>query len=182
MTFESLVDRVARDMTAADPRAGVSDRVMAAIGPRRGRGLSRVVVPLGAAAAIAAVAILAPRGLQRVTPVPARPSSLADAGAAATPTASLAVSGSTIPDDLGLRVPAAPDARPATRARRPDVRLSAAEVEWLSRAVPALAQPAPLDLTPIQPDRLAIPLLTVEPLATEPLVLPPLDRRPGDRR
>jgi len=68
------------------------------------------------------------------------------------------------------------------RARRPQVQLSAVEVAWLSRALPALAPPESPTVALIQPEGLSLPLMSVEPLATEPLVLPPLDRQAGERR
>ncbi len=68
-------------------------------------------------------------------------------------------------------------AEPVTgRARRA---ISQVEAEWQSRAVAALVPAPPLTIDPIQPDRLTIPLMQVEPIATTPIELTPVGTAGG---
>jgi hypothetical protein len=158
-----FLDDIARTMTDVEPPIDLRARVLSEICRPHARRWSAVALPLAVAASIATVAVVAVRPLLTEIEIPAvpRPSLVQ---LAATDPAPL-----TIP---GLS---------ATTARRSGAAVSADELAWLSRRVPALETRA-LTLEPIQPPPPSIAPISVEPIALEPIPVPSSGAGSGDRR
>ena len=158
-----FLDDVARAMTDVEPPIDLRARVLSEIGRPHARRWSAVALPLAAAASMAAVAVVAVRPLLteiEMPPVP-RPSLVQLAAA----------------DPAPLTVPGSPGAT----ARRSGAPVSADELAWQSRRLPALETRA-LTLEPIQPPPPSIAPISVEPIALEPISVPPSGAGSGDRR
>ncbi|HVQ41378.1 MAG TPA: hypothetical protein VMS54_04195 [Vicinamibacterales bacterium] len=158
-----FLDDIARAMTDVEPPIDLRARVLSEIGRQDARRWSAVALPLALAASIAAVAVVAVRPLLTEIEMPAvpRPSLVQ---LAATDPAPL-----TIPGSAGAT------------ARRSGAPVSADELAWLSRRLPALETRA-LTLEPIQPPPPSIAPISVEPIALEPISVPPPGAGSGDRR
>ncbi|HKV99232.1 MAG TPA: hypothetical protein VJN96_05385 [Vicinamibacterales bacterium] len=148
--IDDAIDRVAADATDGEPSPEFRARVMARLGERR----PSYAWPLLAAAATAAVvivaALMAIRAPQRTAPVEERV-------AVASPAVE---SGATSPAPLETPTVAS---------------ITTVHAELASFALPAIALPPleaiePITLESIQPTKLSIPQLTVEPI-----VMPALD-------
>jgi hypothetical protein len=161
---DMFVDDIARAMTGVEAPADLRARVLAEIGRPHARRWSAVALPLAAAASIATVAVLTMRPLLTGLDMPA------------VPRPSLVQLAATDPEPLTIPV----GATPAT-ARRSNAPMSADELEWLSRRLPALETRA-LTLEPIQPPAPSIAPISVEPIALEPISVPPPGAGSGDRR
>ena len=74
-----------------------------------------------------------------------------------------------------------PVAVTAAPVRPSEPRISADELAWLSRRLPALETRA-LTVEPIQPPAPSIAPISVEPIALEPISVPPSGAGSGDRR
>jgi hypothetical protein len=158
-----FLDDIARTMTDVEPPIDLRARVLSEICRPHARRWSAVALPLAIAASIATVAVVAMRPLLTQVEMPAVPRpSLGQV--AATDPAPLAVPGSTAPT-----------------ARRLGAPVSADELAWLSRRLPALETRA-LTLEPIQPPPPSIAPISVEPIALEPISVPPSGAGSGDRR
>jgi len=152
--LDNVIDRVARELTAARPPADLRARVMDRIAnvPPRPRFVWhwRVALVPAVAAIVLVAVVLRHRTESQISTPPVAHTAHA---IAETPTATVtnaAASGSTI----------------ATR-RTKNARIhkaGAEELAWRERAIAALTPVDPLDLTDIQPAPLSIPQLEVKPL------------------
>jgi len=161
---DMFVDDIARAMTDVEAPMDLRARVLAEVSRPHSRRWSAVALPLAAAASIAAVAIVAMRPVLTELQVPAVPrASLVQLAA-----------GDPAPHIVADTASAAP-------ARRLAASVSADELAWLSRRLPALETRA-LTLDPIQPPSPSIAPISVEPIALEPISVPPPGAGSGDRR
>jgi hypothetical protein len=158
------LDDIARAMTNVEAPAGLRARVLAEIARPQARRWSAVMLPLAAAASIAAVGIVAMRPVLAQLEIPAVPRPSLIQPAAIDPA----------PHTVAVTATAAP-------ARRLDAPISADELAWLSRRLPVLETRA-LTLEPIQPPMPVIAPISVEPIALEPISVPPPGAGSGDRR
>ena len=151
-----LIDDIARAMTEVEAPANLGARVLSEISRPRSQRWPTVLLPLAAAASIVAVGALAMRPVITEFEVPAvsRPSlvQLATVDPA--------------PRIVGTNVIASPAPRAAAS-------ISADELAWLSRRLPALETRA-LALDPIQPVTPSIAPINVEPIALALVSVPPL--------
>jgi hypothetical protein len=173
MIDDRLIDDVARELTAAEPRGPFRARVLSALDCQRHTGRFNHVAP----ATIAAAVLLAVGMNLYVARQAARQPTAA--GRAANVAAAPSPANSLLPQPR-VEPSIAPSAAsgPARRVRAvaPDtVALTAEELAWQARSVPPLAAPPALPLGGNQPAATVDPLLTVIPLVTEPLELMPLD-------
>ena len=157
-----FLEGIARAMTDVEAPADLGARVLAEIGRQQARRWSAVVLPLAAAASIAA-AIVAMRPVLTGLDVPAVSRPAFAQVAATDPAPNIAAGAAT------------------ASARRTDATVSAEELAWLSRRLPALETHA-LTLEPIQPPATSIAPISVEPIALEPISVPPSGAGSGDRR
>jgi len=158
-----FLDDIARAMTDIEPPVDLRARVLSEIRRPHARRWSAVALQLAAAASIATVAVvMRPLLTEFELPAVARPSLV-----------QLAV---TDPAPLTTPVGAT-----AATARRLDAVMSADELAWLSRRLPAL-ETRVLTLDPIQPPPPSIAPISVEPIALEPISVPPPGAGSGDRR
>ena len=157
-----FLEDIARAMTDVEPPIDLRARVLSEIRRPHARRCS-VALPLAAAASITAVAVgVRPFLTELELPAVARPS--------------LVRLDATDPAPLTIAVGAI-----AATARRPNAPLSADELAWLSRRLPAL-ETRVLTLDPIQPPPPSIAPISVEPIALEPISVPPPGAGSGDRR
>jgi hypothetical protein len=158
-----FLDDIARTMTDVEPPIDLRARVLSEIRRPHAPRWSAVALQLAAAASIAAVAVsVRPFLTELELPAVARPSLVQ---LAAIDPAPLTIAAAAI----------------AATARRPNAPLSADELAWLSRRLPAL-ETRVLTLDPIQPPPPSIAPITVEPIALEPISVPPPGAGSGDRR
>ena len=152
--IDETIDRVARQLTDAEPPARLRARVLATLDqPRASRRLWWLPAVATVTAAVTMVVIW-PR-----TQAPALPA-LPAFGAISAPLVADATSG------VAASEPASPR---SVRTRRVSTRLaepSADELEFRARAIPALDTLTPLSLESIQPQPLSIPLLVISPLTS----------------
>jgi hypothetical protein len=188
--MDELIDAVARTMTAAPQPEAFRDEVLARLDRRRTRdrwpamsgALAAAAVLLVVAMTAASVAIRVSRLSTPELPGVSAPVSFAgDPAAIGAPTedasAWLALEAAAA---LRAWTEARPTARPSMDAAPA---LTAEETAWFARAIPALAEPPPLDVAAIQPTSLTRPLLVIEPMTPAPLALRPLGAgRAGGRR
>ena len=158
-----FVDDMARAMTDVEPPADLSARVLAELARPHSRRWFSVALPLAAAASVAAVGLVAMGPRLTVLDVPA------------VPRPSLVRLGATDPAPHTIAVTI------TTSARRSDAPISADELAWLSRRLPALETRA-LTLESIQPPTTSIAPISVEPIALEPISVPSPGAGSGDRR
>ena len=157
---DDLIDLVARDLTATpapDLARAVRARIAATperhVWPRR-----LATLTLISATAVIVVLVL------RTSPAP--PTSIVAVAPPAAPSPYAA--SPAAPAATGTRSTSRACPEPCRRAAR--VRpITQVELEWQSRAIPALVPSAPLTIDPIQPDRLSIPLMQVEPIELTPV-------------
>ena len=161
---DRFLDEIAREMTDVEPSIDLRARVLSEIARPRAQRWSAVALPLSAAALIATVAVVAMRPLLTELEMPVVPRPPLVQLAATDPAPRTAVVGAS-----------------AAPARRPAAPMSADELAWLSRRLPALETPA-LTLEPIQPPLPSIAPISVEPIALEPISVPPPGAGSGDRR
>ena len=167
--LDRAIDDVARRLTAQDPPADLRARVMARIHDRAQPRLVWRFAPL--AAGVAGLAAIGFAWTVARTPHEApRPAARSTISAAA-PASSLPASQVA---DASAVIASARPAAVKTQAK-PPVGPSAAELAWLARAVPALPQPAALNVEGIQPEALTIPQIDMKPLVTERLMPSPPD-------
>ena len=159
-----FVDDIARAMTDVEAPANLRARVLVEIGRPRKRRWSAVALPLTATASIVAVGILAMRPWLTGAEVPAVPRPALVQLAANDPA----------PRTVAVAVTAAP-------VRPSEPRISADELAWLSRRLPALETRA-LTLEPIQPPAASIAPISVEPIALEQISVPAPGAGSGERR
>ena len=173
---DDLIDRVARDLTAApapDLARAVRARIAATppFGAVQGQRTWHWRVATGAVVLAAAViAVLVPRS------APVAPAAIVAVAPPAAPPAVSVPSGA----DPGMSAASTPPACPEPCRKAARVRpITQVEAEWQSRAIAALVPSAPLTIDPIQPDRLTIPLMQLEPLGTTPIELTPVGSAGG---
>ena len=170
MNVDDLIDRVARELTAAEPTPALAEQVRARIATMpQERSWSSWTGPLAGLAAAAAAVIVAATLLRPANDLPtvAAPVSVVDGTAGA-----------------ALAVAAAPEPPAAvTSADRPSRRrepiVDSVEAAWRARAIAALAAPTPIVIEGIQPPALSIPLMEVEPLTTPPIEIAPVGSSGG---
>ena len=155
-----FLDDIARAMTDVEAPVDLRARVLSEIGRPRARRWSAVVLPLTAAASIATVAV-AMRPL------------LTDLELPAVPRPALMQLAATDPAPLITPF--------AGTTRRSDAPVSADELAWLSRGLPAL-ETRVLTLDPIQPPPPSIAPISIDPITLEPISVPPPGAGSGDRR
>ena len=158
-----FLDDIARTMTDVEPPIDLRARVLSEISRSHARRWSGVALPLAVAASIATVAVVAVRPLLTHIEMPA------------VPRPSLGQLAATDPAPLTI-----PESTGATK-RRLSAPVSADELAWLSRRLPALETRA-LTLEPIQPPSPSIAPISVEPIALEPISVPPSGAGSGDRQ
>ena len=155
-----LIDDVARRLTEVVPPADLRARVIAQLADRPSPW--RAWRPAVAAATV--LIAVAGFGLQRRftvaqtagLPLPASPALVRDIGGAAL-------------------VPAAVTTAPLRprRVAKPAI-ISAAELAWRARVIPAIAAAQPLAAESIQPASLTLPLLELKPLVNTPVTVAPI--------
>jgi len=160
--MNGVIDRVAEELTSAQPpvnlRARVMDRIAA--DPLRPRPVFQwrlVLVPVVVTALVFVVARSRPE--TQITPV-VRNVAVATTGVEKTPAAP--------PTDAVASTSTTRNTKPVA-SRTIDRRIhraTAEELAWRERAVAALTPLDPLDLTDIQPAALSIPQLEVKPLGS----------------
>lgn len=169
---ESLRDEItvainvaARRMTAAPPSPALRARVMSRIDvlDRRATAVRwgwRLAMAGGAIGAVAlSTAVMWHEPTASVPPV-------VDVAASATPsTAPIAAPPVLTTPDVTIVVPM------PQRAAQTAFAVSAAELEWRARAVPALAEPDALHVEPLQQPALTVAPLDIAPLTVSPLVV-----------
>lgn len=161
---DRFVDDIACAMTDVEAPVHLRARVLVEISRRPSRRWSAVALPLAAAASVVAVGTFALRPLVTGLEVPAVPRP---------PLVQIAAN-DPAPRTIAAGVTAAP-------ARASEPAISADELAWLSRRLPALETRA-LTLEPIQPALPSIAPISVEPIALEPIAIPPPEAGSGDRR
>ena len=159
-----FLDDVARAMTDVEPPIDLRARVLSEIGRPHPRRWSVVALRWAAAASIATVAAVAMRPVFTEREMPGVPSPSLLRLAAADPAPFIAAVGAT-----------------DSRALRRHAHVSADELAWLSRRLPALEMRA-LTVEAIQPQTPSIAPITIEPIALEPISVPPPQASSGDRR
>ena len=179
MNVDDLINRVARDLTEAEPSAELSREVQARIAavPRR-RPWPRWIAPaIGvAAAAVVILAVAIPRGQKTAPPIVQAPER--------TQTASRPVAGTVVDSTEAASNTAVVSAQaPRRRTPRP-ASINPVLAAWQERAVAALPGVRPLAIdriepASIQPSTLGIPLMEVEPLSTTPLSVTPVGSSSG---
>ena len=156
MSADNLIDRVAREMTTAVPTPDLARRVRDRIAetPQSRTWGWRLVPVAGLAAAAVILATLTRDTTSEIVPA----ATTSEVAAAATERNDLR-GPVTVTETTSEVVPTGNSARPSD-LRGPDVAATA----WHARAVPTLPAIEPLAIERIQPTRLSIPLLEVEPL------------------
>jgi hypothetical protein len=167
MNHDALIDRIARDMTDAEPRADFRARVLSHVAPRpRWPRLTIRAALVATAAAICAWALLPSN---HITAPVERPNlgvrAMNDAASAPQPLQAV--------DQLET-------SRRPTRVHLIP-RVSAEELAWRARAIPPLPPAQPLQVDSIQPQPLSIAPITVHPIVSDPLTLAAIDVRTGGR-
>jgi hypothetical protein len=150
--LNAAINTAARRMTHAAPSSDLRVRVMSRIDAAQPRWGWRLAIAGGAIGAVALSTAVMWRG--QPSSVPAA----IDVASSATPAAMPAVLTAT--DTVVVPMP-----RRAART----FTVTASELEWRARAVPALAEPDALHVAPLQNTE-----LTVTPLDIAPLTVPPL--------
>jgi hypothetical protein len=160
--YDALIDETARAMTDVQPSSEFHQRVVGNLRPTAGRTAWRAAGALAAAATV-----IVALGLPHKPSAPAH-----------TPTP--LVSAPSLPPEapnnaarVGATVRTARKALPA---------ISADEIAWLSRSVPAIESAPDIVIDPIQPSRPSIAPISVEPVGPKPLEIAPLDVRSGGRQ
>ena len=159
-----FLDDIARSMTDVEPPVDLRARVLSGIGRPPAARWSIVALRLAGAASIATVAAVAMHPVFTELEMPD------------VPRASLVLLAAIDPAPLTVH-----DGATARAARRSHAPVSADELAWLSRRLPALETPA-LTIEPIQPPAASIAPISVEPIALEPIAVPPPGAGSGDRR
>jgi hypothetical protein len=154
--LDDLITAVARRMTAAEPPADLSARVLMQLRPRRAVFLSWWLTTAAVLAAGLAFVVVRESG---------RPETIAPP----TPLSTVARTDAGGPHDAANAAAHTVAGAAARRATRRVSRISDAELAWHARAVPELIASDPIAIAPIQPSALAIPLLEVAPITAEPL-------------
>ena len=158
-----FLDDIARSMTDVEPPVDLRARVLSGIGRPPAARWSIAALRLAGAASIATVAAVAMHPVVTELEMPD------------VPRASLVLLAAIDPAPLTVH-----DGTTAPAARRSHA-VSADELAWLSRRLPALETPA-LTIEPIQPPAASIAPISVEPIALEPIAVPPPGAGSGDRR
>ena len=159
-----LLDDLARAMTDVDASPDLRARVLAEIARPQPRGWSWFALPAAAAASIVVAGAFALGPLPSESDVPAVTRLSFVQHAVNDPTPNIVATGLT----------AAPVDRPAEP-------ITADELAWLSRRLPAL-ETRPLTLVPIQPVTSSLAPINVEPISLEPIAVPPPRAGSSDRQ
>lgn len=150
-----LLDDLARAMTDVDAPRDLPARVLAEIGRPQPHRWFWFALPAAVAASIVVAGVVALRPVLSQSDVPAVTRLTFAQHAATDPAPNIVAAGLT--------------AAPVDRSAQT---ISADELAWLSRRLPALETP-PLTLEPIQPVTPSIAPINVEPISLEPIAVPP---------
>lgn len=161
--FDRVIDDVARDMTGRAPTPDFRARVMERVSATRPAGRLTLLAGNWRAAGVAAAVVVGVIAVTVMQPFrTGEPSpSVARVTAPVRPAAA--------PSDPLVMVEAPPSPRATRRPAEP--RPSAALVAWRARNIPALEDPAALELDQIQPAGLSISQLSVRPLDIAPIAI-----------
>ena len=162
MNSQDFIDRVAHDMTDVAPHTDLRAAVLARLEDRPRIPWKHTALPAIAAGVAIAAVVMTQTSREITEPQPV------SAVATSAPQTLLPSNGELPQTTAARRKPAL-------------VPMSADEVAWHARAVPALVPAAPIAVESIQPTPIQIAPITVEPLAIDPLALPDVSSKAGDR-
>jgi hypothetical protein len=169
------IDRIAREMVDVEPSAGLEARIRARLDEARPARTTawwtwRVAMPVGAiaTAALAIAFVVRGPGLEVQSTDAAVQSLPADTAVQSSPRRSLGEGGPAEAQIANAGSPLRQVRRVAVRSAAPS-QLSAEEVAWMERRIPALDA-----VNGLQVDQLRVDSIQPEPLAITPLTMPPV--------